>query len=211
VAAVLTAGGHHRVAMSEVRRLLGERASAVETTAGAGGAARCWEYFSEDGAIREACAQCAVYRFRAARCYEVPEAAGQACGEARMCTGPCTACPYYLRAHRLPQRVLAVSRDEGWVAELKRQVSGELEIAVAGGVYEASMLVGEVLPGGVVLDAELPAAEMEALREGLKRDRRIPWVRVFVAGGEAGTVARQVSVEELLPLLNGARVEEVEA
>lgn len=211
VTAVLTAGGHHRIEMGEIRRLQGECGKPAADAKAEGGPVRCWEYFSEGGAIRSVCLECAAYRFRAARCYEVQEASGPACGEGRMCSGSCAACPYYLRAHRQPQRVLVVSRDAGWVSGLRAVESEEVELAFAEGVYEASALVGEFLPGSVVLDGEMPEGEVAGLREALKRDRRIPWVRVYLAGGEeAGALAREFTVEELAALVNGACVESAE-
>ncbi len=211
IPAVQTAGGHHRIEKREIDRLMSERRPPPANAPA--GAARCWEYFGEEGSVRPACLQCPVYRFRAARCFEVQETPGFACGESRMCAGACAACPYYLRTHRLPQRILVVSRDEDWMAGLRGQEGGEVELAFAGGAYEAAAVVGEFLPGSVVLDGELPEAEVEALRGGLKRDRRIPWVRVFLAGGPAGEegfIARQLRVEDLVPLVIGVPVEEVE-
>lgn len=213
IAAVQTAGGHHRIGFEEIRKLMGEANPEVAQSEAAPGVARCWEYLGGGGAVRTVCLDCAVYRFRAARCYEVWERLGAGGTEERLCSGSCAVCPYYLRTHRLPQRVLVVSRDEAWVAEWRDCAVRGVELAYAGGVYEASAVVGEFLPGVVLLDAELPGAELAELSEALRRDRRIPWVRVYVAGGSASAeraLSREVRAEDLAVLASGARVEEEE-
>lgn len=212
IAAVQTAGGHHRIGMSEIRRLLGEGGSPGPQVRMPDAVHRCWEYFGEGSSIRAGCLQCVVYRFRAACCYEVQATPGLSCSESRMCAGFCAACPYYLRIHNLPQRVLVVSRDEAWLAGLRQQAAEGLAVSFANGVYEASAAVGETLPSLVLLDSELPASEIETLREALGRDRRVPWVRVYLAGeaeGGGAALPRDLRVEDLVPLVNSMAVEQI--
>lgn len=201
VQAVSTAGGHHRIPAAEMRRLTGEK----ERWERAGGGVKCWEYFSQAGEVREECQECAAYRFRAARCYEVHEAVGSGCGTARLCDGACGACPYYRQAHGLRLRVLVVSRDAAWRAALVAGMEQQLEVEFAGGVYEAAGAIGAFLPGVVVLDGALPAGELEMLKAEIAKDRRIPWGRVIVASGADGRASVMAGLE---PLLRGPEAEE---
>ena len=63
--AVRTAGGHHRIehrvleSFLRAHRVGGESPPANETTAQP---VRCWEFFSDQGILRDACKQCVVYR-----------------------------------------------------------------------------------------------------------------------------------------------------
>ena len=183
-----TAGGHHRIARSELDRFLLERRRP-------GGAARktyvqreftsrplhCWEYLAEHGRIRDGCKRCTVYRVQAARCFELLRF-GCDIGHRRLfCRGSCEDCSYYRRLMGLPTRVLVVTRRESQMRRLWQASADDLEFRFARNGYEAARQVGEFRPAFVVVESGSGGEDVEELLDCLAADTRSPGMRVVLA------------------------------
>lgn len=187
--ATRTPGGHYRVSRADLNDLgIGhpsDRAVAtvpVESDAPPGDRLRCWEYFSSNGAARDACRTCLVYQSRAQNCYRLAEL-GERVGHSRnFCpTGRCEDCPFFRAEHGLATSVLIVTDDEALRGRLERQIdTGRVSVRFALSGYEASAAVGDLCPALIVLDSGLTEVRNGALPEMIRRDARIPGARFLV-------------------------------
>jgi excisionase family DNA binding protein len=179
-----TAGGHHRIEESVVERLLpsprGGRLPVVQPDRCK--VAGCWDYFSQNGQIREACKSCVVYRVRAARCYEMITLGSELGHVRQFCPMTCQDCPYYRRVHEMPLAALVVTSDARLREMLRAEPAPNVTLEFAENAYRASAMVAASPPALVVVDSDLPASEWMGLIRSLALDERIPWVRVFVTG-----------------------------
>lgn len=87
-----TAGGHHRIAVSDLRPFIvseqaAKAAECVEPF--------CWEFHSQAGAVAERCTSCIVYRSRAHLCYEMAQLPTDAGHSRTYCVSDCKDCEYY--------------------------------------------------------------------------------------------------------------------
>jgi excisionase family DNA binding protein len=180
-----TEGGHNRIDPADLENLLG--GSDGEPRPEPSRPLRCFEYFSENGVLREACSQCIVYHSRASRCFEAQRWLCEK-GAGRTCPGSCDSCSFFRRVHRLAERVLVVSADTELRERLESRVCDNLILRFASGAYKASIVVGAFLPGVVVVDQDLPAEEWKELIRALEDDERIPWVRIVVAVNHSAAV-----------------------
>ena len=181
-----TEGGHNRIDPAELERFLAPTPPSLPGPEPPR-PLRCFEYFGENGALRDSCPLCVVYQSRAPRCFEAQRWLSEK-GLERTCPGLCESCSFFRRAHRLAERVLVVSADTNLRESLENRVCDDLILRFASGAYKASTIVGAFLPGVVVVDQDLPAEEWKELIGALEDDERIPWVRVVVAVNHAGSV-----------------------
>ena len=188
LAAQKTPGGHYRIALEDI----------TPFATGAGlrrwypapprqctpQPLRCWEYLSNTEEVRDECRACAVYRVRAAWCFEV---LGADCGADRaraFCgsQGGCSECAYYKRVLGLQTSVLLITADPALRASLESEKHDSLAVHFARDGYEASSLVVTARPSFVVVDTRTPGMSVEGLLEHLLKDSRAPRLRVILYG-----------------------------
>lgn len=213
-----TAGGHHRIDAGEIERLRAPRCPLDPGSGAEPRPVRCWEYFSVDGVVREECHHCPAYQVRAGLCFELSRLDPALSNQRAFCGTACEDCPYYLQVHRLPARILLVTRDPELSAALEAASSGIGVLHVACDIYGASAEIGEFRPSVVVLDSALSPEVYRGLRESIATDRRVPWVRLLTAASderdEAGVAAtpvlsRGAIARELESLLREKNVEQI--
>src|ERR1035437_6176726 len=182
--AAKTAGGHHRIQYRDLQSYLrahrvdGEIPSLDESTAQA---VRCWEFFSEQGVLREACKECVVYRVRAALCFEML-GLGREVGHAKLfCQNSCEDCAYYRRVKGLKTNVLVVSQDEDLIGNLAGEESEDLSLRFAHNTYEASAVIHDFRPAFAVVDRSLIPDGGKELVECLATDSRVPGLKIILA------------------------------
>ena len=182
--AVKTAGGHHRIeyrdleAFLRAHRVGGEAQPTSETTARP---VRCWEFFSNQGAVRDACKECVVYRVRAALCFEML-GLGKEVGHAKMfCQNSCEDCAYYRRVKGLKINALVISQDEDFIRHLAEQKSEGLSLRVVSNGYEASAVIHDFRPAFAVIDQDLIPDGVKELVECLTADSRVPGLKIILA------------------------------
>jgi len=217
IPAIRTAGGHHRIDASDLAALVEARRRKPSHLPPQSRPLRCWEYLHGHAVVRSECKECAVYRFRAARCFEVRQSVfcDQAGG---FCATACHACPYYLRAHGEPQRVLVISTDRALSSHLAAASGSVFDFRTAASAYEAGVTVAEFFPALVLVDEQFDPAGQPSLVAGLLEDPRIPWVRVVLLyrhkppgklpAGVYAALPASFQAPDLAPL---ARLEPVEA
>jgi excisionase family DNA binding protein len=182
--AAQTAGGHHRIAYRDLESFLrahrvgGEISPPGETTSHP---VRCWEFFSNQGVLRDACKECVVYRVRAALCFELL-GPGKEVGHARLfCQNSCEDCAYYRRVKGLKLNVLVVSQDEDLIRDLAGERSEDLSLRFARNGYEASAAIHEFRPAFAVVDRDLIPDGGNELLECLTNDPRVPGLKIILA------------------------------
>lgn len=192
--AAKTAGGHHRIEYRDLQSFLrahrvgGEAQSANEITAQA---VRCWEFFGDQGALRESCKECVVYRVRAAFCFEVSRL-GRDVGHAKLfCQNSCENCAYYRRVKGLKVNVLVVSEDDDLVRTLAGEESEGLSLRFVRNGYEASAVIHDFRPSFVVVDQGLSPSGGRDLLDSLAADSRVPGVKMILAVPGAGRGKRK--------------------
>jgi hypothetical protein len=173
--AVRTARGHHRIAYRNLEPFLGALGAKQEVQPGSEGAprpVRCWEFFSNQGVVRDACKECSAYRVRAAWCFEMLGMEKEA-GHARLfCQDSCEDCAYYLRAKGLKIHVLV-----------------------------ASAVIHGVRPAFAVVDQDLPPDGGKELVECLTTDSRVPGLKIILAVPGAGRRRRKDSAVGAIAVL----------
>ncbi len=191
-----TAGGHHRIDRRDLESFLrahrvgGEAQPANETTAQP---VRCWEFFSDQGVLRDACKECVVYRVRAALCFELL-GLGKEVGHAKLfCQNSCEDCAYYRRVKGLKIHVLVVSQDEDLIRDLAGEESEDLSLRVVHNGYEASAVMHDFRPAFAVVDRGLLPDGGRELVECLTADSRVPGLKIILAVPGAGRRRRKES------------------
>ncbi len=211
--AVRTAGGHHRIGQGDLQSFLrshrGE-GDALPPDERAIPAVRCWEFFSEQGAPRDGCTKCVVFRVRAALCFELL-GLGKEVGHAKVfCRECCEECTYYRRVKGLKINVLVVSRDEDLIGSLGGPESETLSLRFARNAYEASALIHDFHPAFAVVDRSLFTDGGMELVECLTADPRLPGLKIILAVSGGGNRRRkeseQVAAEVLVKPFGPDRV-----
>jgi excisionase family DNA binding protein len=192
--AVRTAGGHHRIEYRDLESFLRAHRVGGEAQAASDSAAqpvRCWEFFSDQGALRDACKQCAVYRVRAALCFEML-GLGKEVGHAGLfCQNSCEDCAYYRRVKGLKTNVLVVSQDEDLIRHLAAEESEDLSLRFVHNAYQASAVIHDFRPATAVVDRDLIPDGGKELVECLTTDSRLPGLKIILAVPGAGRRRRK--------------------
>ena len=182
--AVRTAGGHHRIEYCNLGPFLGALRAKQEVQPGSDGAprpVRCWEYFSNQGVMRDACKECPAYRVRAAWCFEMLGMEKEA-GHARLfCQDSCEDCAYYRRVKGLKIHVLVASKDDDLVRHLAEEEGDGLSLRVVHNGYEASAVIRDFRPAFAVVDQDLTPDGGKELVECLTTDSRVPGLKIILA------------------------------
>lgn len=175
-----TAGGHYRVAQSDLDRLIGDR---FETrTPDEGGFLYCWEYYAIDGEPGESCLECLVYRARARRCYEMSGLAREVGYAGTYCANSCGECSYYQEIVRRPRRVLIVTESDDLRHRIEQESSdSRFEVEFAHSEYACSAACEVFKPEYVVIDSSLSQPVRSSLCSHLAVDPRIPGVQIILA------------------------------
>ncbi len=199
--ATQTPGGHYRISRDTVLELgLAEAdqpeagSLATAPVARPGTTARCWEYFGHKGVPRDACRSCVVYLARAQNCYHLAELGEQHGHQRQFCQTECADCSFYRASHRMATTVLVITRDEGLVRRIGKEVDASrvfLRFARSG--YESSSVVEQFRPAVIVMDSDLPEVSEGQLPDSILHDGRLPGVRVFVACRDGD----QAAIDEL--------------
>ena len=202
--AAKTAGGHHRIDYRDLESFLrahrvgGEAQPANQTTAQP---VRCWEFFSDQGVLRDACKECVVYRVRAALCFEML-GLGKEVGHAKLfCQNSCEDCAYYRRVKGLKVNVLVVSQDEDLVGNLAGEDSEGLSLRFVHNGYEASAAIHDFRPAFAVVDRDLIPDGGKELVECLTRDSRVPGLKIILAVQGVGRRRRKESEKDAMEVL----------
>jgi len=175
-----TPGGHHRIPIEAVEKLVIPAVEAQLREPSSRRPLYCWEYFIRDEEPPEECRGCIVYRARAEWCFRL--AGNPECGHAlRYFRGSCEQCPYYRRIHRLPANVLVITTDPVFAEQLRRGTVPEVVCHFAANAYEASAVVETFRPEFAVVDCSLPNGERGELLRCLAGDNRVPGLRVILA------------------------------
>ncbi len=98
IPATRTAGGHYRISQQDVEsRLHLQRKETCPIADDNEPCAfvHCWEFFSEDGGIRDGCQKCLVFEAQAEKCYEISKLPKRYGFEGLFCSSSCEACSYY--------------------------------------------------------------------------------------------------------------------
>lgn len=191
--AVRTAGGHYRIELGEVARLMPrsrpDERSVPPPPECAPQPLRCWEYLSDQGVIREDCKKCVVYRVRAAWCFQVLDLEYDVGHAKQFCQTSCQDCAYYRLVSGLATNVLVITCDEELLKSLSGAGSESIVLRFAQNAYEASALIHSFRPGLVVLDQELAPPGDGGLLGCLASDPRVPGLRIILAApsGETGS------------------------
>jgi excisionase family DNA binding protein len=141
--AIRTAGGHYRInrfdleALLPTPHLLGKPEPPPISCSPR--PLRCWEYMSARGELRKECANCVVYRVRAAWCFEVADLE-QDIGHARQFCGNvcCQDCAYFRRIRGMATNVLVITANEEFIARLADDENENIALSFARSGYEAS-------------------------------------------------------------------------
>ena len=202
--AAKTAGGHHRIDYRDLESFLrahrvgGEAQPANQTTAQP---VRCWEFFSDQGVLRDACKECIVYRVRAAWCFEML-GLGREVGHAKLfCQNSCEDCAYYRRVKGLKINVLVVSLDEDLIRHLAGEESEGLSLRVVKNGYEASAVIHGFRPAFAVVDRDLVPDGGKDLVECLTTDSRVPGLKIILAVPGVGRRRRKESEKGAVEVL----------
>lgn len=185
VRAVRTGGGHWRISLSELcgflhrpcQDLLPQR----QESPVASRALHCWEYLSDQGAIRNGCKKCIVYRSQAYWCFRLAQVDAEIGHSKLFCQQPCDDCAYYRRVNALPTHVLVVTTDEHVVHGLAGKGRPDIVFCFARNGYEASAAISDFHPAFVVLDQDSVRAETASLLECLSCDPRAPGLKAILA------------------------------
>jgi len=183
-----TAGGHYRVALPDVEPFLTGPTSPRWYRAPPGRCRpqplRCWEYLSGNGAPREECTKCVVYRVRAAWCFEVLGTVQENGHSRQFCRNQdsCQDCLYYRRVCGAAVRVLVVTSDQALLERLEAREEAGMELMFAANSYQTSRMIGEHRPDLVILDEELYECGEPNLLDELVHESRVPGLRIALCG-----------------------------
>jgi excisionase family DNA binding protein len=179
-----TAGGHHRILLSDLEQAIDGGVQRVEEEPDNLEASQftyCWDYNGE-GELLEGCADCVVYKMRAQRCYEVVEYAKEIGHNKVFCKGTCLECDYYKIVHRQASNVLTITDNDILAAYLRKHIGeAPFNLEFAECEYTTSALVDKFRPDYVIIDCSLGATKVRDVVNHLKEDPRIPHIRVVLA------------------------------
>ncbi|MBI5501305.1 MAG: excisionase family DNA-binding protein [Deltaproteobacteria bacterium] len=180
-----TVGGHHRIRRQDLDRAIGTEAQFESRAEEAGATVAplryCWEY-NGGGRLLEACRECAVYRMRAHRCYEVVQHARAVGHKKAFCRKTCADCEYYRLVHLQAANVLTITDNERLVRHLQETATrARFNVEFANCEYTCSAAVDRFRPDFVVIDCSLGRDVVRDMIEHLQVDPRIPGVRVILA------------------------------
>jgi len=197
--ATRTAGGHHRIAREDLEWALRGRSSTsrrrwVPPPDADRSFSYCWEYNGK-GDLLEGCRECAVFKMRALRCYEVVEHAKQVGHSMVFCEGSCMECDYYRIVHKQAANVLTLTDNDILTAYLRKSSSvTPFNFEFADCEYTCSAVVDKFRPDYVIIDCSLGDDVVRDVVNHLSEDPRIPHVRVILAV-EDGQVAHECDKE----------------
>lgn len=186
--AARTAGGHNRIAAADIERMLAP-----------GQAGRpplyCWEFFHAGEKPLPRCLTCPAYRFRASRCFEVRRSGLAMPDDFDGCPPSCESCAFFAVASPQRRRLLLVTADPGFRAQVERLAQAAFEMRCAGSPYEAASMIEDFRPAVVLVDtAGLPRSVWKPLLRELLRDPRLSAARVALLAKEPGLPAPAAEV-----------------
>lgn len=179
-----TVGGHHRIRRADLERMVprdnrGRRNTAEDEQVSQ--LRYCWEYNGR-GKLLEGCAECAVYKMRAQRCYEVVQHASEIGHSMVFCKGTCLECEYYRVVHKQAANVLTITDNQILAAYLRRGAEhAPFNLEFADCEYTCSTTVDRFRPDYAIIDCSLGPQTVRGVVENLIEDPRIPHVRVILA------------------------------
>lgn len=213
-----TAGGHHRIDVLDLERVAGplpHEQAAGETAFREKQHMYCWEY-NGDGVLPNSCKECAVYRMRAHRCYEVMNLAPEAGHPKTFCKNSCSECDYYLTVHEQAMNVLIVCDDKELTKALERQAAlHDINLEITDCEYTCSSAVSRFRPDFAIVDCHLGPKASSDLCYHLSQDPRIPFVRIVIAANEEdmpsicnkeifARIQRPFNIQDILECIKGA-------
>lgn len=199
--AVRTAGGHYRIAESDLDGLMHDDLGPAMQS-GTNGFVYCWEYYAGGDEPNDDCLGCLVYRARARRCFEMSGLAAEAGYAGAYCKTSCEECAYYQEVVRSTRRVLIVTQSGDLRRRLREDgAGGRLEVEFAASEYECSAACAQFRPDYVVIDGALPKRARASLCSHLAADPRVPGVQIILAvsGDRQSTEQADLGVDRALP------------
>jgi len=177
LSAFRTAGGHYRIEPRDLEPLV-VRARPAE---GAPRGVRCWEYLGNQGAMRDDCRECVVYRVRAAKCFLMAGLEADVGHARRFCQTSCEDCVYYRLAKGLSPNVLVITSDDPLVDRLADDEDDSITLRIVRNAYAASAIISDFRPAFAVIDMESMPDQSAELLGSLAADSRVPGWRIIVA------------------------------
>jgi excisionase family DNA binding protein len=179
-----TAGGHYRVSLDSINKLLAsEEESFSETSSSVPIKQRvpCWEFHAVDGKIKDDCRTCLIFKSRGEKCYEVGMALKKERSGATCCPTSCEDCEYFKTQKLQPVNVLVFTESDSLRDSLKKEAAtSNLRLQFASCEYDCSLVVDSFRPEYAVLDCSKEITECEELCEHLRNDPRIPGVKIMI-------------------------------
>ncbi len=184
-----TAGGHHRIDRKDLDRLMTISPAPIsadgERTSERSPYRYCWEY-NGNGKTQEACLDCAVYRLRALRCYEVAKLVPGAHHAKIFCDQNCENCDYFKEMHGKTANVLVVTKDQALAGDLLAHADeAKFNLEITDCEYNCSTIVNHFKPDFVIIDCNMGREASRNMSRRIMEDPRIPYVRVILAGNKA--------------------------
>lgn len=222
IPATRTAGGHYRVRRED---LVSEDGTGLESEANTAPLVAkknfqyCWEFNSSEGKVLDQCRECAVFKSRAYRCYEMMKLAPEAGHSRSFCTQTCDACDYFNTVHKQDVNVLVVSDNQVFTTALRRDATKSylnMNLAFSKCEYTTSAMVETFRPDYAVIDCSLGPERSREFARHLKADPRIPFVRVIMAAREGefpeacdkdvfARIGSPINVGDLTDCIDGVR------
>ncbi|RPI19958.1 MAG: helix-turn-helix domain-containing protein [Acidobacteriales bacterium] len=179
-----TAGGHYRIPCNELVPLVRSQVERSGRERNASQPLYCWEYFSRQGAVRQECHECIVYKSGAALCFRLLESVAAAGHGKRHCREACDQCAFYRRVNSLPTNILVITPDPGSMSGLGE--SSTLKVRFARTAYDASAAIHGFWPGFVVIDDGFSSSDEAELISCLMSDKRVPGLRIMLTAHAGG-------------------------
>ena len=155
IPATRTAGGHYRVRREDLVNDSGlglEPEAKVAPPEVKKNFQYCWEFNSPEGLVQDNCRECAVFKSRAYRCYEVLKLAPEVGHSQSFCSKSCDECEYFNTVHRQDVNVLVVSDNQVFTTALRRDVGKsylKMRLAFSKCEYTTSAMVATEYPSGI--------------------------------------------------------------
>lgn len=182
-----TAGGHNRIAETDLDQLL---VDVMPSVGGPGAPPQrrqfryCWEH-NGNGKLLDGCRTCSVYLLRAQRCYDVARLAPAAAPPRTFCQKSCEDCDFYRVVQGQRTNVLVVTDDADLAGRLREAESeANFNLEIANCEYTCSAVINEFRPDFAVVDCSLGRRSSRDITDHLIADPRAPFVRVVLAGNE---------------------------